>query len=117
LPAAGGPRSADFGVGIVSPYGALSELASVASPPVPAAFHPRGQSQTERDRAAAWAASRDLAVLLAVAAIALVLLVLLAALAIPRGRRRSWRPTLAAPPVERPEPDEPPPPALLFEEE
>jgi membrane-anchored mycosin MYCP len=116
LPAAGGPGSTDFGAGVVNPYGAVSELISGASPAAPAEYEPRAQSQAERDRAAAWAASRDLAVLLAAVAVGLVLLVLLAALAIPRGRRRAWRPTLAARPVDRPEPEEPSPPALLFEE-
>ena len=116
LPAAGGPDSADFGVGVVNPYGAVTELASRAGPAAPPSFAAHTPSQAEKDWAATWAASHRLATLLAASAIALALLVLVVALAIPRARRRSWRPALAPRPVDVPEPDEPPPPALLFEE-
>ena len=116
LPAAGGPNSAEFGVGVVNPYGAVTELASQAGPAAPPSFAAHTPSQAERDWAATWAASHRLATLLAASALALALLVLVVALAIPRARRRSWRPALAPRPVDVPEPDEPPPPALLFEE-
>ena len=116
LPAAGGPDSADFGVGVVNPYGAVTELASRAGPAAPPSFAAHTPSQAEKDWAATWAASHRLATLLAASAIALALLVLVVALAIPRARRRSWRPALAPRPVDVPEPDEPPPPALLFDE-
>src|SRR5262249_44071015 len=116
LPAAGGPNSADFGVGVVNPYGAVTELASQAGPAAPPSFAAHTPSQAEKDRAATWAASHRLATLLAASAIALARLVLGVARATPRARRRSWRPALAPRPVDVPEPDEPPPPALLFDE-
>jgi len=116
LPAAGGPNSADFGVGVLNPYAAVTELASAARPVGPPSFAAHTPSQAEQDWAATWAASHQLATLLAGSAIALALLLLVVALAIPRARRRSWRPALAPRPVDVPEPDEPPPPALLFED-
>jgi hypothetical protein len=116
LPAPGGPGSTAFGAGVVSPYGAVTQLASAASPPAAAPFEPRARSQAEKDWAAAWTSSHNRATVLAVTALALVLLVLLVALATPLGRRRSWRPTLAARPVDQPEPDEPSPPAMLFDD-
>ncbi|HKT03694.1 MAG TPA: S8 family serine peptidase [Rugosimonospora sp.] len=116
LPSVAGPHSEDYGAGIVNPYGAVSELASTASPSAPPGYTPRAPSRAEQDWAAAWTSSHNLALVLGAVALGLVLLILVAAVAIPRGRRRSWRPTLAPPPVDRPEQDEPSPPVLLFDD-
>jgi hypothetical protein len=114
-PAAGGPHSTDFGAGIVNPYGAVTELASNTSPAPLAAYAPHTLSPAEQARADAWSRSRIIATVLAATALLVVLLVLVAAAAIPRGQRRAWRPTLAAPVPHRAEPEEPAPPVMLFD--
>ncbi len=117
IPAAAGPGSQDLGKGIVNPYGALTDLASDASP-VPLPGLARHQpSEAELRRAAAWSGSRTLATTLALVAGGLIVVVLVAALAMPHGRRRRWRATLPAPIPRRPEPEEPGPPLLLFDEQ
>jgi hypothetical protein len=113
-PAAGGEGSPDFGAGILSPYGALTELASVTAPAPAPAFSPRTASREAQDWAAAWSASGATATGLTLAAVGLVLVLLVVAVAVPRGRRRSWRPTLARSPVDVPEPEELGPPLQLF---
>ena len=113
-PAAGAVGGPDFGAGVVSPVGAVSQVPATGRAQAPPALSPSPGSQADRDRAAAWRASRTVATVLALAGGGLVVLVLVIAVASPRGRRRSWRPVLAAPPVDPPEQEEPSPPVMLF---
>lgn len=69
------------------------------------------------DRAQAPASDNGSMALIAAGALAAVALLATAlAIAIPRGRRRRWRPGIAPRPAEHPEDDEPSPPRLLFED-
>lgn len=103
---------AELGHGVVNPYAAVTETVVAASPvPLPA-FEPVGPG-----RPASWARTRLVAFVAAAVAIVVLLVAPLLAAALSRGRRRSWRPGLAAAPPHRPEPVEPGPPVLLFEEQ
>ncbi|HEY2669700.1 MAG TPA: S8 family serine peptidase [Rugosimonospora sp.] len=115
-PAAGGQNGPEYGHGIVNPYGAVADD-MVNQAPVPmSAFTPAGPSKAELAREEAWSHGRRLAILLTVIGLGLLLVVTVTAIGLPRARRREWRPAFAAPVPERVEPDEPGPPALLFEE-
>lgn len=110
-PAPLGPASPEYGRGLVNPYAAVHERLVDPSPaPLPAVARP------QRDPQPAWADSRALATAGALAAAGAFLAVVVAAVALPRGRRRSWRAGMAAPPVPDREPAEPGPPRPLFEE-
>ncbi|GIH21330.1 S8 family serine peptidase [Rugosimonospora africana] len=115
-PAAGGQNGPQYGHGIVNPYGAVSDD-MVSRAPVPmSAFTPAGPSKAQLARQAAWNHGRRLAILLTAIGLGLLLVVTVTAVGLPRARRRAWRPAYAAPLPTRMESDEPPPPALLFEE-
>jgi membrane-anchored mycosin MYCP len=112
-PAPLGPRSPQYGYGIVNPYAVVNDFAADAAPaPLPGL--PRPASRSDQ----AWTRSRSLAVAGATGTAGLVVLVLVAAVALPRGRRRLWRPALA-PPLPHPagpdDPDDARPPVGLFD--
>jgi hypothetical protein len=110
-PAPLGADSPEYGHGVVNPYGAVNDQTTNGSPaPLPALVRPASE------QASAWARSRDLALAGAAGAVLVVLAVLGVAVALPRGRRRFWRPALAALPKAPAEPEEPGPPAPLFGE-
>jgi type VII secretion-associated serine protease mycosin len=115
-PPAGGQDGPEYGHGIVNPYGVVSND-MVSTPPVPmSVFTPPGPSREQLDRAAAWDHGRRTALALTMVGLGLLLVVVLVGVGVPRARRRAWRPALAAPVHQPVEPDEPPPPTLLFEE-
>jgi membrane-anchored mycosin MYCP len=112
-PTAGGTA---YGRGIVNAYLAVTSTPGDGAPsPVP------GLRRTRIDTAqAALAAerrhSRALATEWTMIALGALLVVVLLAVGVPRARRRAWRATYARPLIERPEPMEPEPVALLFDE-
>ncbi len=109
IPTAVGP---DLGQGIVNPYAAVNDTLVDASPvPLPALTRPH------RERPPTWARARETAVVGTAAAAIVVTAVLALAVALPRGRRRSWRSGLAAPPPHHPQQREPGPPVMLFDEQ
>lgn len=110
--AIGGMRGTEYGSGVVNPYEAVHDEPGEASP---ASLPAMARPSTEEP--AAWVRARNLAMTGAGVAVLAVLVVLCVAVALPRGRRRFWRPAVAAEPRDRPEEDEPAPPALLFDEQ
>ncbi len=115
------PRQADrdsreYGQGVPDPYQAVTDRI-VAAPAEPVAVLPSGHARLRAaGRTTAWTSSRSIAVALTVIGMLVLLGIVLAAVAIPRGRRRRWRPTVATPPTERPEADLPAPPVQLFDD-
>jgi len=104
-------RDERHGYGIVNPYSAVVDRLVTASPePLPALVRSAAESSPE------WARARSLATIGTLVAVLAVAAVLVIAVAVPRGRRRYWRPVLAQDPPSVVEPDEPPPPALLFDD-
>jgi hypothetical protein len=107
----GGPRSPDFGHGMVNPYAALTvdlvdgkgSQRNGMDPPRPAAVHAQQNGNT-------------LAIVAAGVTLAVTLAALLLAVAMPGGRRHRWRATLAAAPSAPDEPHEPGPPLRLFQD-
>jgi type VII secretion-associated serine protease mycosin len=110
--AVAGPGGPEYGYGVVDPYAAVnSRLATKASPvPLP------GPDRAATGTVTSWIHSRDFALTGTVVGVLVTLGVLAVAGALPRGRRRRWRAALAGPPPDRPEPAEPGPPVLLFDE-
>jgi type VII secretion-associated serine protease mycosin len=101
-----------YGRGLVNPYAAVNEQLVKGSPtPLPAMARPADPGTS------LWATSRSVAITGTIIALVAVILVAALATALPRGRRRFWRPALAAAPPEVDEPDEPGPPVQLFDEQ
>jgi membrane-anchored mycosin MYCP len=111
-PAPGGADTARYGSGIVSPYAAVAD--QLAAGPPGSLPGLRADTGEDRDRAATWASSATLAVLLAAVAVLVALAFVGVAAALPRGRRGRWRPRVAPRPVQRSEDEEPAPPVRLF---
>lgn len=110
-PAPGGPVSAEYGRGLLNPYAALHERLVTTSPAaMPGLIRPPVDEQSE------WIRSRQVATVGSLAALAVIAVVIIGSVALPRGRRRRWRPAVAAPPAQRREPEEPGPPLQLFDE-
>jgi len=107
---------AAVGHGIVNPYVAVTAARTSAAPVPGPTLRPATLNQAHIDAAAAARHSRSLAVLWTVIALGALLIVVLLAIGIPRARRRAWRPAYALPLVERDEPIEPVPVAMLFED-
>lgn len=101
-----------YGDGLVNPEQAVSATMASGSPSPMPAVRPPGLAGDQ----SAWSRSNRLAVVLAGALATVGLLVVVIVVAVPRGRRRRWRPGLAPPPIEHPEDDLPSPPVLLFED-
>jgi membrane-anchored mycosin MYCP len=100
-----------YGRGVVNPYAAVTDRQAVNTPaPLPDLVRPTEESST------ALARSRTVAAYGALIAGGAVLLVLLTALAVPRGRKRFWRATLARRQPHEAEATEPAPPAQLFDD-
>ncbi|HEY7225974.1 MAG TPA: S8 family serine peptidase [Micromonosporaceae bacterium] len=109
-PAATGPF---YGHGIVDPYAAVNGHIIDATPvPLPKP-RPAGGSLGLDD---ATRHRQELAMMGAGVAVLATLAVVVLALAVPRGRRRFWRGTLARRPAGPREPEEPGPPIPLFPE-
>jgi membrane-anchored mycosin MYCP len=116
-PAAGGPDDPSYGHGIVNPYAALTEDMPAGERPHALPALGGGPDDTAaRARAASWARSRDVALLVVAAVLVVALVLLVTSGTLARGRRRRWRPGLAAPIRDRPEDDRPAPPVHLFED-
>jgi type VII secretion-associated serine protease mycosin len=110
--AVGSGPDQQYGRGLVNPYGAVTERLARRSPtPLPAMARPAEAGTS------IWASSRDLALIGTVVGLAAVILVAAVAIALPRGRRRFWRPAMAAAPPHADEPEEPGPPVQLFDEQ
>jgi membrane-anchored mycosin MYCP len=116
-PASQGPGTPGYGSGLVNPVQAAAEtMAGSVVPRRPADFVAPTPDPASVRQAAADTGSRNLALLIAAVATAVGLLIVLFAVAIPRGRRRRWKPGMAAPVPENPEAEVPAPPVGLFEE-
>src|SRR5262249_41843384 len=105
---AGGPNSPEYGYGIVNPYAAVTMTVLASPGQAPAAIEPAALGSAPDS------APTVLAVTGAVVAATVVTLVLVLAVAVPRGRSRRWRPTLA-PLLREREPGEAGPPLQLFD--
>lgn len=103
-----------YGDGVIDPLAAVTALTGPGGfrteAPPPALQRPPTQSDP------AGARTRDLAVLGGLVAIGLSLALFALARVLPRGRRRFWRATLAAPPPAVPESNVPEPPVGLFDD-
>jgi len=99
--------------GMVNPYRALSETLGEPSPDAVPGYVPPSPDRADTARAAA----RKRALLIAGGTLLLAVLLAIVALAAPRGRHRSWRPTLARRPTEVVEPGEATPPVMLFQDQ
>lgn len=110
-PAPGGSWSPEYGRGVVNPYAAVHDRLVTATPSaLPAVTRPVPEEHPE------WLHSRQVAVAGALGALVLVVGVIATAAALPRGRRRLWRPAIAPTPSTDREPEEPGPPVQLFDE-
>ncbi len=100
-----------YGHGTVNPYAAVTNRISAAEPAALPAPPPQDLPLDDQ------AARRARTVALAGAGIALLMAiaVIVATYAVPRGRRRFWRGTLAPRPPASAEPEEPAPPVALFD--
>jgi len=99
--------------GMVNPYRALTEtLVLTSSTPMPG-YEPPPAATTDPAKARA----RDRALLVAAGALGVAVLVGMVAIGLRTGRRRSWRPMLAPPPMEPNDSVEAMAPVLLFEEQ
>jgi len=110
-----GPRSVQYGYGMVDPYRAVTEAMTDeparAAPPVPSTAPDPAVVAARQRRADA----ERTALITIVVGGTLVALATSAAVVIPRGRRRRWRPTRATPPPGPPALDEPGvPPEVVF---
>lgn len=104
-PAPGGPRSNEYGAGVVNPYRAVTE--QVGGTPVQLA--PLGPRPGDRDAAARAriASTKHWAFGIAASVAGVALIVTVTTVVLPAGRRRRWRPGLrvhAAPPTD-PDPE------------
>jgi hypothetical protein len=106
-----GPDSQDYGHGLVNPYGAVTTELVGASASRPARPWPA------EGTASATSSRTMIAIAGAVASALGVAIAIVAAAAVPRARRRRWRASLAPALPPDPEPGEPGPPLLLFEEQ
>lgn len=119
LVATASPASGDrhaYGAGVVNPYRAVTDgldLTEPAALPAPAPVPPDEAALAE----AAWHAHAGTVAMWTTAAIfGVILLAVLAAVTVPRGRRRRWRPAVARPLPARPAVVEPPEQMFLVED-
>jgi membrane-anchored mycosin MYCP len=118
-PARGGPHSTEYGYGEVDPYRAVTEVHATAKPQRPAPLPVRESDPAAVAAAASKARAERIATAATVGAIFLVVAMLFAAVVLPKGRRRRWRPG-TTPPAEHVDPSDDalfswslgPPPAL-----
>lgn len=108
-PSVGSPQSPEYGSGVVNPYGAVTSLLGEDAARAPEALPPPAR-RGER------AGHDSFARLGTLIGLVTALVVTVGAVALPRGRRRRWRPALAERPAPRIEPDDPGPPVMLFDE-
>src|SRR5690606_25275029 len=99
-----------YGRGIVDPYAAVNSILVDAEP----AALPAPPAPAEVDNSA-WLRARSLAIAGAGIALLAGIAVIVIAYAMPRGRRRFWRGTLARKPPGPAESEEPGPPIQLFD--
>jgi type VII secretion-associated serine protease mycosin len=102
-----------YGNGVVDPFAAVTALSDAGRPggeTPPTLQRPQPQTDPVGER------TRDMALMAGAAAIFLTLAVFALALIMPRGRRRFWRATLAAPPPAAPEQPDLGPPVGLFDD-
>jgi membrane-anchored mycosin MYCP len=105
-----------YGYGVANAYAAVTDGMVYAAPAAPPTFRPATPTQAELNAQATRDRSRRLAITFTVFGLGVLVIVMLVAVGFPRARRRGWRPAYAAPLPGRTEPDEPAPPALLFDE-
>lgn len=91
-PAPGGPRSAEYGAGLLNPYRAVTETLGPDTRPAAAPTMMSGADPAQVALAERRARSRDRAVLFAVIGAGAVLLIGAVTLIVSRGRRRGWQP-------------------------
>jgi type VII secretion-associated serine protease mycosin len=108
-PAPSGPRSPEYGAGVLNPYRALTDQ---IGGPLPSTA-PSGAPLAAPDSGAAPSGPRTLPLTITAAALLLAALGLLAAAVVPRGRRRRWQPGLR---VISTQPDDVDPTAPAFGE-
>lgn len=100
-PAPGGPRSREYGVGVVNPYRAVTARLGGAAEPIQALPAPTRDVAAERAAERA-ARTRSWALALAAAGGGAAGLVVLGAAVLPRGSRRRWRAGTRPLPAPRP---------------
>ncbi|MER7861628.1 type VII secretion-associated serine protease mycosin [Amycolatopsis japonica] len=115
-PARGGQGSHAYGAGLVDPYRAVTDGLDPQKPAALPAFVPSPPDQARLDREASDERAAKIAKWLTIAAVTGIALAALIAVAVPRGRRRRWRPARAEPVPDRPAVVEPPEQVFLISE-
>jgi hypothetical protein len=110
----GGPRSPDFGHGMVNPYAALTVDLVDARGVDGKGVQPKGLDPHRPGVAVQQRHGHGAALVAAAVVLVATVVALLMAGAMPGGRRHRWRATLAPPPAAPAEPQEPGPPVQLF---
>jgi type VII secretion-associated serine protease mycosin len=105
-PVPGGQLGTAYGAGLVDPYRAVTERASGGWPRLVPGVPPPSLDPAAIARERAWRRTGSAALLIVAVSGGLLVLIVTAAFVMPRGHRRGWRPTRAAPPpAAGPEPE------------
>jgi len=102
-PAPGGQLGPAYGAGLVDAYRAVTERPAVGRPRAIPGVAPPSVDPAVVAREASLRNTRDTALLILAIVGGLLVLFVAAALVVPRGRRRGWRPTRASRPPDRSE--------------
>ncbi len=102
--------------GIVNTGQAVTAGLVATTAATPARLRVTGPSRRQLAAEAVARHSRTLAVEWTLLALGALLVVMLLAIGVPRARRRAWRPAYASRPADRPEPIEPVPVPVLFDD-
>src|SRR5262249_60358233 len=92
-PGAGGRLGGAYGAGVVDPYRAVTEDASGGRPRLIHGVPPPSVDPVAIAEERAWRQTGGTALLIVAVSGGLLVLFVTAALVVPRGRRRGWRPT------------------------
>jgi membrane-anchored mycosin MYCP len=115
-PARGGRGSPAYGSGLIDPYRAVTDGLDPQKPAALPAYVPRPPDQARLARAARDERTAEIAKWLTVAAVSGIVLTALITVAVPRGRRRRWRPARVAAVPDQPVSVEPPEQVFLISE-
>lgn len=113
-PARGGRASEEYGAGVVDPYRAVTDQLDPRAPTALPAYVPTPPDQAQLARIAEQRRTDTVAEWSAAGAIGVLALAAMAAVALPRGRRRHWRPARAAELPAEPASVEPPEQTFLL---
>ncbi|GAB3465112.1 type VII secretion-associated serine protease mycosin [Actinophytocola sediminis] len=115
-PARGGTGSHTYGAGLVNPYRAVTDGMDLAEPAALPAHTPAVPDRAALAEAAWHERAGTVATWSTVVILGVIVLAVVAAVVVPRGRRRRWRPAMAAPLPTRPTVIEPPEQMFLVDQ-